>query len=118
VAPPVLVFMNSAPIIDNYDLSSLKFMTCAAAAFPKEAAHGARKRLASQGSNAVITNAYGLTETSPSSNVLAAKMALKKIGSIGEVLPNMEARLVGDDGNDAPIGERGELWLRGPNVMK
>ena len=42
------------------------------------------------------------------------------IGSVGVLFPNMEARLVGDDGNDVPQGESstGELWLRGPNVTK
>lgn len=33
-------------------------------------------------------------------------------------MPNLEARLVQDDGTDAPLGEKGEIWMRGPVVMK
>ena len=43
---------------------------------------------------------------------------LSKAGSVGVPLPNLEARLVGDDGADVKAGEPGELWLRGPTVMK
>ena len=42
-----------------------------------------------------------------------------KAGSIGPLLPNLRARLVLDDGEtDAAEGEPGEIWLKGPNVMK
>jgi acyl-CoA synthetase (AMP-forming)/AMP-acid ligase II len=43
----------------------------------------------------------------------------KHAGSIGKLLPNVQARLVLDDGvTDAPMGEAGEIWIKGPNVMK
>jgi len=44
----------------------------------------------------------------------------QNVGSVGRLIPNMEARLVDDDGKDVPQGgnSAGELWLRGPNVMK
>jgi acyl-CoA synthetase (AMP-forming)/AMP-acid ligase II len=42
----------------------------------------------------------------------------KKFGSIGQLLPNLELRLVGDDGNDVPEGEPGEVWARGPTIMR
>lgn len=44
--------------------------------------------------------------------------AERKIGSIGVLLSNLEARIVMDDGEDAKEGEPGELWLRGPTIMK
>jgi len=52
------------------------------------------------------------------SHVLLSDQFLSKAGSVGVLLPNLEARLVGDDGVDAKPGEPGELWLRGPTVMK
>ena len=66
-----------------------------------------------------ITQGYGLTETSPSSHILPASGA-HKYGSVGLMLPNLEARLVVDEegGVDAEEGHPGELWLRGPTVMK
>ena len=63
-----------------------------------------------------------MTETSPTTHVLQAPYAISKIGSIGTLLPNLDARLVVDgdgDGNiDAEEGQPGELWLRGPTIMK
>jgi hypothetical protein len=54
--------------------------------------------------------------------MLQTPYAISKIGSIGTLLPNLEARLVVDgdgDGNiDAEQGQPGELWVRGPSVMK
>jgi 4-coumarate--CoA ligase len=36
---------------------------------------------------------------------------------VGHILPNMSCKYVGEDGNEVPVGETGELWLKGPNVM-
>lgn len=41
-----------------------------------------------------------------------------KFGSIGQLLPNIELRLMDDDENDVPVGEPGEVWVRGPTIMK
>lgn len=61
---------------------------------------------------------YGLTETSPVTHLLPLEDSLRKVGSIGPLIPNLEARLVVDDVEDAKEGEPGELWIKGPNVMK
>ena len=61
---------------------------------------------------------YGLTETSPTTHCLPAKDAIRKIGSIGPLMPNLEARLVIEDTDDAKEGEAGELWIRGATIMK
>ena len=42
----------------------------------------------------------------------------KKRRSVGPLLPNMEGRVVGEDGVDVELGLPGELWVRGPNIMK
>ena len=76
------------------------------------------KRFRSVGSNVKITQGYGLTETSPVTHILPVEDCDRKIGACGVLLPNLEARLVTDDGEDAKDGEPGELWLRGPTVMK
>lgn len=62
-----------------------------------------------------------MTETSPATHLLPPEDCLRKIGSIGVLLPNLEARLVANDDDniiDAAPGEPGELWVRGPIVMK
>ena len=61
---------------------------------------------------------YGLTETSPTAIVLPSEDYLVKAGSVGLLLPNMEARIVVDGVKDADEGEPGELWLRGPTIFK
>lgn len=76
-------------------------------------------RLRSLGNSGLaITQGYGLTETSPTCHLVPTADAEKKVGFIGILLPNLEARLVVDDTRDAQEGEAGELWLRGPSVMK
>ncbi len=43
---------------------------------------------------------------------------MRKVGWVGSLLPNLEARLVIEDAEDADEGQPGELWIRGPSVMK
>jgi long-subunit acyl-CoA synthetase (AMP-forming) len=69
-------------------------------------------------SGMVVVQGYGSTESSPGCTVLNDKEAKLYRGSVGRLIPNVEARLIGDDDNDVPEGERGELWIRGPNIMK
>jgi acyl-CoA synthetase (AMP-forming)/AMP-acid ligase II len=61
---------------------------------------------------------YGLTETSPMLTLQPAESHEEKRGSIGVAMPNVEMRLVDDDGNDVAAGETGELIVRGPKVFK
>jgi 4-coumarate--CoA ligase len=64
---------------------------------------------------------YGLTETSPATHMVPIEYALRKMGSIGMLLPNLEARIVDVEGNvdiDVEEGQPGELWVRGPTIMK
>jgi len=110
--------MNSAPIIDQYDLSSLKLVSSGAAPLPTELAYGVRKRLEARGAHVNITNGYGMTETSCASHLVSVNKAWEKMGSVGQLFSNLEARLVDDDGKDVPVGQRGEIWLRGPVIMK
>lgn len=64
-----------------------------------------------------IVQGYGLTETSPvaTSNLLDAT---EFTGSIGLPMPSTEIRIVDDQGRDVPAGDRGELAIRGPQVME
>lgn len=64
VAPPILVTLSRHPSIDNYDLSSLRMMTSAAAPLARELVHDIYAR-----TNVRITQVYGLSETSPTTHV-------------------------------------------------
>lgn len=63
---------------------------------------------------------YGATETSPTATCLLPEDARKYRGTVGKFSPNVEARIVHDDGTDVDVskGEEGELWIKGPFVMK
>ncbi len=61
---------------------------------------------------------YGLTETCGIISAVSADLYVAKSDSVGPVVPVMDARIVDDDGNDVPPGGLGELWVRGPNVIK
>ena len=63
-----------------------------------------------------LLNGYGLTETSPV--VAINRPDDPRRGSIGPPLPGQEVQVVDEDGKVLPPGEDGELWIRGPNVMK
>ncbi|HVT79568.1 MAG TPA: AMP-binding protein [Phycisphaerae bacterium] len=64
-----------------------------------------------------LMEGFGLTETSP---IVALNMPwAHKAGSVGKVIPDVQVKTVGEDGNDLPIGaDGGELYIKGPNVMK
>lgn len=64
-----------------------------------------------------LTEGYGLTEASPV--VCATPMNVEKFtGSIGLPLPSTDIKIVDDEGNEVPVGESGELCVKGPQVMK
>ncbi len=110
LVPPIVLALAKQPVVDNYDLSSVTQIYSGAAPLPEEVASAAAKRL-----NCGIGQGYGLTETSP---VLTSTDTTNyRPGSVGTVLPNTQIRLVDPEtGEDAEVGERGELWARGPQV--
>ena len=63
---------------------------------------------------------YGMTELSPAALAMLPQEGAGNVGAAGRLLPNLQARLVGDDEKDLPESEEsvGELWIRGPTVMK
>ena len=63
-----------------------------------------------------LYDAYGLTETHSPATILLDAEFRRKPGSVGRPVPCAEARVVDDAGRDLPVGEAGELWLKGPMV--
>jgi fatty-acyl-CoA synthase len=61
---------------------------------------------------------YGMTETGPTAIASSITDGLRKSTSAGKAVPYMEARLVDDAGRDVAAGARGEIWLRGPALLK
>ncbi|MCW2702016.1 MAG: hypothetical protein JWQ37_11, partial [Blastococcus sp.] len=126
VAPPILLAMAKHPLVDKYDLSSLTSILSGAAPLDEQLALAAQDRLRKGGDGGVtVGQGYGMTELSPVSHTTPdpgceppAGGEVPK-GSVGYAIPNTECRLIDPStGEDAAPGERGELWIRGPQVMK
>ena len=64
-----------------------------------------------------LAEGYGLTETSPVATCNPID-GTERLGTIGIPLPNTEVIICDDAGNELPIGERGEIFIKGPQVMK
>jgi acyl-CoA synthetase (AMP-forming)/AMP-acid ligase II len=114
VAPPVVLALAKHPAVDGVDLSALRYVTSAAAPLDADLAEACAKRL---GLHAVL-QAYGMTELSPGTHAVPQDDPDPSPGAVGKLFPNTEMRLVGADGNDVGAGETGEIWIRGPQVMK
>lgn len=63
--------------------------------------------------------AYGLTESTGASHYVYHEDSAHLVGAVGKLLPSIECRLVQEGSDiDAPEGQPGEIWLRGPTIMK
>lgn len=65
----------------------------------------------------LILAAFGQTEMSPVTCMLLGEDAIRKLGSVGKVIPTVAARVVDEDMNDVPVGEVGEIVYRAPTLM-
>ncbi|MEV4317187.1 AMP-binding protein [Actinocrispum sp. NPDC049592] len=111
VAPPIAVAMAKSPLADQFDLSCVKVVLSAAAPLDADIAGTLARRL-----NTTVLQGYGLTESSPCTHGIPVDRPDISRGSIGVLMPSVEARVVDPvTGEDA---DRGELWCRGPNIMQ
>ncbi|MEE4660661.1 MAG: FadD3 family acyl-CoA ligase [Halieaceae bacterium] len=100
---------------DQYDLSSLRLAVTGAAPVPVELVNRMRNELAFE----VVVTAYGLTETSGVVTICRPDDPAEVIsGSSGRAMDGVEVRTVDTEGVDVPVGEPGEVWVRGYNVMQ
>jgi long-chain acyl-CoA synthetase len=112
--PTLYNALMNAPTIKNYDLSSLKYCISGGAPLPLEVKRGF-ERIA----GCTLVEGYGLSETSPVTNINPVKGPVKD-GSIGFPVPGtiISLRELGAPENEVPLGEKGEICIKGPQVMK
>ncbi|HKS26857.1 MAG TPA: 4-coumarate--CoA ligase family protein [Pyrinomonadaceae bacterium] len=114
VVPPIILALAKHPAVDTYDLSKLRTVFSGAAPLGEDLTRACIERLSCQ-----VRQGYGMTETSPATHCTGSDTAGMKHGSVGMCVPNTEARLVDvETGETVGQGKRGELWVRGPQVMK
>ncbi|EGP91681.1 unnamed protein product [Zymoseptoria tritici ST99CH_3D1] len=112
VVPPVILGLSKHPVVDKYDLSSLRMLVSAAAPLTRELIEAAHKRL-----KVPIKQGFGLSETSPATHMQPVELWESTMGSVGRLLPNQTAKYVSEDEQEVPVGEVGELWIKGPNIF-
>ncbi|MBT7697078.1 MAG: long-chain fatty acid--CoA ligase [Desulfobacterales bacterium] len=115
LVPTMYIGMLDHPDIEKVDLSCIKGCFSGSAPLPVEVIKNFEER-----TGAIIVEGYGLTESSPVTHVNPFAKDKRKVGSIGLPVPDTECRIVDlDEGKtDMPVGEPGELLIRGPQIMQ
>lgn len=116
---PTMYFaiLNSPDFKDYQDFSNVMLYNSGAGPLPLEVYYGMNKKL--EGSDSLFCEGYGLSEASPVTHCNPVLFGVGKPGSIGIPYSATDAAVVDPDtGNPLPVGEVGEMVIRGPQVMK
>jgi len=111
-AVPTIYAVLDARTEREVDTSSLRFVICGAAPMPAELITRFEDRF-----KVAITEGYGLSEGSVASTINPVT-GPRKPGTVGIALPGQEVAVVSPEGEPQPMGERGEVVIRGANVMR
>ena len=110
-APPMWVAFSHFDELPDDTFASVRLAVSGASRLSPVVADRMRERFGLE-----IHEGYGLTEASP---VVTSSAGIRgRPGSVGRVLGGQDVRLVGGDGEDVPIGDAGEVWVRGDNVFQ
>jgi acyl-CoA synthetase (AMP-forming)/AMP-acid ligase II len=114
VVPPIALALAKHPIVDKFDFSKVRGAFSAAAPLGDSVADALYARLGFR-----VSQAYGMTEVSGASHLGPTTEDKIKPASGGRLMPNMECRIVDvSSGEEVPVGEQGEIQVRGPIVMQ
>lgn len=111
--PTMYIALLQVPDLDNDAISSIRICNSGSAPMPIDVMKQFEER-----TGGAILEGYGLSETSPVTHGHAQWMT-RKPGTVGIAVPSTEFRIVDPKSLiDVPVGELGEVWVRGPQVMK
>ncbi|XP_073526362.1 uncharacterized protein [Phyllobates terribilis] len=115
VSPPVVVLLVKSELTEQYDLRSLESIGSGGAALSESVA----RRFKAKFPWIDCIQGYGLTETCGVAARPFSPEEGERYGSVGHLAEQMQAKIVDPSTNEPlPPGERGELWLKGPTIMK
>jgi fatty-acyl-CoA synthase len=113
-APPtVWISLLRSPLFDRCNLESLRKGYYGASSMPVAVLEEIRRRLP----QTRLWNFYGQTEIAPLATVLRPEDQIRKAGSAGRSVLNVETRIVNEEGNDVVVGEIGEIVHRSPQLL-
>ncbi|MFN7986394.1 MAG: AMP-binding protein [Thermoanaerobaculia bacterium] len=110
--PTIWKLLLEHPSFEGAELSSIRWLISGGAPLPLYLIEAYQAR------GIVFKQGYGLTEVGVNCFSMSVEESVAKKGSIGRPLMMTEAKLVDEAGVEVPVGEVGELWLRGPHVSK
>ena len=109
--PTMFVYLLNYPDAGRYDTSSMRVWGSGAAPLPVEIVEPFEKKFGGK-----LMEGYGLTEASPV--VSAHRLSgMRKLGSVGQPIPGVQVSIQALDDHPLPVGEVGEVCVKGPNVM-
>ncbi|KAL2444011.1 putative 4-coumarate-CoA ligase 2 [Exophiala dermatitidis] len=120
IVPPIVLLLYKHPVVEKYDLSSLRITNSGAAPLTRELVEGLYAR-----KGVKVKQGYGLSETAPTILMQRWEEWRSAVGTTGVMAPNLEAKFCAVPGSgeesdgtkELPRGKIGELYVRGPNVF-
>jgi fatty-acyl-CoA synthase len=110
--PVMFLLMSQVPEFETTDYSSVRFFIAGGAPCPRPLIETWLKK------GVTFNQGYGMTETATAITALRREDALRKIGSCGKPVFHTDIKVVDGEGRELPRGEMGEVWVRGPNVIR
>lgn len=105
LVPPIMLGLAKSPVVNGYDMSSLRQIVSAAAPLGKDVETAVKERLSVD-----VKQGWGMSELSPIATVSLDANA--KSGSVGPLVPSTIAKIVDVDGNSLPANQSGELLVK------
>ncbi|KAI1622298.1 CoA ligase [Exophiala viscosa] len=120
IVPPIVLLLCKHPVVDKYDLSSLRMTNSGAAPLTRDLVESLYKRKGLR-----VKQGYGLSETSPTIFIQRWQDWHSAVGTTGWIVPNVQAKFCAvpgageesDGKKELPRGEIGELYVKGPNIF-
>lgn len=114
LAPTMYKLCLMAADFDRHDLSAWRIGGFGGAPMPEAVIADFSRRLP----GLRLMNAYGATETTSPSAILPPEMTASRPASVGLAVPNCDIVVMDDNGCEVARGEAGEIWIRGPSVVR
>ena len=113
LVPPLMVFLAKHPMVDNYDLTSVREIVCGAAPLSKEIEDDVKLRLKSK--DIFVRQGYGMSELCLA---ITLQKTIFKPGSVGDLNSGCHAKVIDEAGNSLGPNKPGELCIKGSQNMK